>query len=110
MQKPSGIDLSCAWTSTPATGMAWRTLSTELRMACVETHLLFHSLRCVSAGADGVVILQLTRELPAAKRGALLLFVESKLRELLDNGITAYLEAADDRNALRKLRGVTINA
>ena len=82
------------------------------RVACIETALGIKPLiqgivfRCLAAKESGLVILDLGEGYPAAQRGQLLRWAEARLKEALDLGIVVYLEVAQDKNALRKFRGV----
>lgn len=62
----------------------------------------------VDTKADGQIIVSLLDPVPAAKRGTLLLDCEEYLNESICRGLTVWLEAAGDKNPLRKLRGIEI--
>ena len=112
----SGIDLTHAWTETPTVSDEWRHKSALDRLSIINLFIQFLRVNCISTTSDGAITLCFISPFSAAQRGALLLDLERLLQQakISDNcsgkGLTVYLEAAADRNALRKLRGVTINA
>ena len=56
-----------------------------------------------------VVVEELPVSMNASARGIYLLRLEAVLTSKLGRPVTVYLKAADDRNALRKFRGVLIH-
>ena len=68
-----------------------------------------YPLRCVEVRSIGDVTLGLTGKFSAAERGTLLRQAERQLKDRVDAAIVVYLEPVADRNALRKLRGVSVN-
>lgn len=105
-----GIDLTQADTPTPAPSEYWLALGGKLQHDACQGILdgLGHPLDVVSTHRDGSVLLRLRSQMPARERGPLLLRAEYDLRDQIDPGLVLYLEAAQDRNALRKLRGVEV--
>lgn len=104
-----GIDLSHAWTETPSPSLQWQTLNNEQRIDLIRRESQFAPLECLGASADGLITLKLWGEFSAGQRGELLRKMEYALRLHKAPGITVYLEAAADKNALRQLRGVKPN-
>lgn len=59
---------------------------------------------------DGQVIVSLKEQLPADKRGTVLLDIEAFLKETVDQGLAVWLEGLGDKNSLRNLRGIEVKA
>lgn len=101
-----------AWEASPTTGTAWRSSSPESRNAMVGRVLSqdarYAFLEVSRTLDDGSVFLFSDARLTASIRGPLLRCVESLLKEALDPAITVWIEPMDDKNALRRLRGVTL--
>lgn len=66
------------------------------------------ALLIIAAKQDGQVIVGLNEQLPAYKRGTLLLDFEAFLKEAVDPGLVVWLEALGDKNSLRNLRGIEV--
>lgn len=106
----SGINFSDAQISTPATGEEWRTLDlSRQKRLCQELLDQNHcELDVLSTNARGEIVVQFRKIARAAERGAALLDAEEILKKY-HPALTIYLQAKDDKNALRKLRGIVIN-
>ena len=52
------------------------------------------------------VVFKVNKPLPSNVRGLLLLELEEKLKEIIDAGLTVWLEPVGDRSKLRNLRGI----
>lgn len=104
-----GIDIRNAFAPAFTPSLVWRELSETERIAWVGRMVTENpSIRIISAKADGHVVVSITEQLSAAKRGDLFMRVEELCKEMVDTGITIWLEARQDRNALRNLRGVEV--
>ena len=102
-----------SWDS-PTVGDAWRDLSSSDRDAVVLTALrdnprlgIVGRSRCRD---DGQIFLTLNEPLSAADRGVILRAVEAHLKNVVDQGVTVWVEPIGDKNSLRKLRGIEIRS
>lgn len=106
----NGIDFSDAQTPTPTIGEEWHSLDPTLqKKICQECLDKNHcELDVIAANARGEIVVQFRKIAGAAERGTALLDAEEILKKY-HPALTIYLQAKDDRNALRKLRGIVIN-
>lgn len=106
----TGVDLRWAEAETPTPSQYWREAEAQRRQAlCAEILLLAApDLGLWATYPDGRVILELLTPLNAARRGQLLLDVETLLKMQIDHGLTVYLRPVQDRNAARQFRGVQV--
>lgn len=104
----NGINLYYATIPTPIVSEWWRKLDDVDRDRWVRGVIGFWPVRCLSAKPNGVVTLELFTDLSAGDRGEMLRAIEAALKDEVDDGLEVYLQAAVDKNALRKLRGVQI--
>lgn len=106
----NGIDISHAETTTPIPSRDWIDMNSKLQMETCQKLLDSHNceMDVVTTNLRGEVIVQFRQPLNSAERGTALLVAESFLKSY-DPAITIYLEAKDDKNPLRKFRGVVIN-
>lgn len=111
-----GSNLIYANAETLTPGAAWRQLSNEERVALVEKVVANQFgpankiLELVEVKADGQVIVNLLKPVPADKRGTLLLDFEDSLKNSIDLGLVVWLEPLGDRSSLRNLRGIEVKA
>lgn len=96
------------WAESPATGEQWRAMDDATRKMLCHRALFGMPVTVLEARPNGHVIVRLDDDLDAAARGILLRDVERKLKESVDPAMLVYLEPAQDRNALRRLRGVKV--
>lgn len=104
----TGIDLRHAAAPTPTVSVWWRNMDDVDRDRWIRGVIGFWPVRCLSAKPNGVVTLELLTDLNAGDRGEMLRAIEAALKDEIDDGLEVYLQAAVDKNALRKLRGVQI--
>ena len=57
---------------------------------------------------DGFIFFEIISPLNSNVRGELLLNLERNLKSELDKGLTVWISPQDDKNSLRKLRGVEV--
>ena len=57
---------------------------------------------------DGQIVFKIQKSITSSKRGIMLLELESKLKENIDNALTVWLEPVGDKSKLRNLRGIKI--
>lgn len=110
--RKGGIDLSHAGTEMPQVSENWRTASDAERERLVTEALArrFSAswVRLLHAQANGHVLLGLVNPMRASSRGPLLLRVERMLKDDIDGGLEVYLSPLQDRNMLRRLRGMRV--
>lgn len=99
---------SDAWCPTPTPRFQWRRMTNEERLHAAD--IGFNQITVKHASADGQVIVELWDALPASMRGEVLLDYEECLKQAIDPALTVWLEPMGDRNSLRKLRGVEVEA
>jgi len=93
----------------------WRQLSKEHRLLKVASAIdqmtqFSTKVEVVDTGESGEVIVTLRENLAAAERGTTLLDLEEFLKVKVDRGINVWCEPVADKSAIRKLRGVKIEA
>lgn len=89
----------------------WLLASSNTRNDLIDKLLLddrFSCITLVESKDDGQVIVKFNIPLEAHLRGTLLLDFEEKLKELVDVGLTVWLEPLGDKNSLRNLRGIKV--
>ena len=106
----SGIDISHAQTVTPIVSQNWMSMGLKQQMEICQALLDQHNcdMDVINTKPRAEVIVKFRKSLNAAERGTALLDAENILKSC-DSAITIYLEAKDDKNPLRKFRGVVIN-
>ena len=62
----------------------------------------------VAAKSDGQVIVRFHEPMGPGERGTVLLDLEEGLKQVVEPGLTVWLEAMGDRNSLRRLRGIEV--
>lgn len=108
---------SDAFSITPKPLKSWQDKSNESRLDLVREVLTQYPLAAtkemieiVEAKIDGQVIVRLGEPLGPDKRGTVLLDLEEYLKNVVDKGLTIWLEPLGDRNSLRNLRGIEVKA
>lgn len=101
-----------AWDETPTPSAAWTASSSESRSSRVHRALSQDSryafLEVSRTLDDGSVFFFPDTRLAANTRGPTLRAVEVLLKRAVDESLTVWIEPMDDKNALRRLRGVTL--
>ena len=67
----------------------------------------YDTIRAVSAPDNGYIEVKVPDDMPAAARGASLLRIEAELQNVY-GGVYVLVRPMDDRNRLRRLRGITV--
>jgi len=110
------VSLRDAQANTPSPSLPWRQLSDAERLTLVMDTLhtgpaaLDGIVVIAAAKQDGQIIVNLVKSMPASKRGPLLLDLEAFLKEAIDPSLVVWLEPLGDRNSLRNLRGIKVQA
>ena len=110
------INLSYAATSTQLPSESWSKLRVDERLGLIRTALATQSsglganLVVTSTKEDGQVIVSFKEPVGAAMRGSILLDLEQYLKDMIDPGLTVWLEPLGDRNSLRNLRGIEVKS
>ena len=109
------VTIGDPWAETPKPSEHWHNLSSGERTADVEHMLALMAfdgkLSCVRALENGEVTLgYVGKWVPSpAVRGRILMDLEKLLKQSLDTAIVVYLAFKEDRNAIRKFRGVKVD-
>lgn len=83
----------------------------ELIQKAIQRNETFRAaIDVVETGTSGQVIVALVDPLSAAKRGELLLGLEEFLKASVDIGINIWCKPIEDKSAIRKLRGIHVEA
>ena len=108
------INKDDSYKDSPITSNDWRNKSNEDRISVIKnffrTNKLYESFEVANAYENGQVILKIEVNIPANKRGVLLLDLEQELKNNIDLGITLWLEPVGDKSKLRNLRGIEIKS
>jgi hypothetical protein len=97
---------------TPTTGDNWIALDQNKKIDLVMNELRkdqnFKNFHVSEALDNGQIVFVVKETIPSNIRGLLLLDLEKKLKDNIDNGLTVWLEPFGDKSKLRNLRGVKI--
>ena len=97
---------------TPKTKDNWKTLKIPEREKLIEKifkeNSMYSEFDVVKTPDNGQIVIKIERVIPANERGLLLLNLEEKLKEAIDDGLTIWCEPVGDKSKLRKLRGIQI--
>lgn len=104
------VQIGDPYAESPRPSEMWKGLTDEQRLHFVRINTLgkLFPMYFLRAQANGHVIVELRGSPTARERGPLLLSVEAFLRANVEPAILVYLEPMQDRNALRRLRGVKV--
>ena len=107
-----GIDLTHASEPTLTVGDPWKHLTNAERIAKVMTILGPYNdeVDIMNIRSTGQIILSMKHDKTAAERGKWLMECETHLKNLVDRGLTVWLEPKGDKNALRNLRGIEMKS
>lgn len=104
------INKDNSFADAPKTNLNWKQKTEKERISQIEeslkTNILYENFAVVKADKDGQVTLKIEKSIPASERGVLLLDLEEMLKNLVDRGITIWLEPVGDKSKLRNLRGI----
>ena len=96
--------------ATPTTGKNWKNSPEEVRKSLIYEIIKkdqnYDDFEIYQTSDDGEVVFKVNKLLPSNVRGLLLLELEEKLKEIIDEGLTVWLEPVGDRSKLRNLRGI----
>ena len=105
---------NCADIDSPVTQENWRKLSKLERLDLVKKKISennnFQVICPMIAKKNGQVFIKLLNDIPASKRGILILSFERLLKDSIDQGINVWNEPIGDKNSLRNLRGIEIKS
>ena len=89
----------------------WIAASKSARKNLIDTLLLDNKFSCielVETRDDGQIIVRFSIPVEVDLRGTLLLDFEENLKELVDEGLSVWLEPLGDKSSLRNLRGIKV--
>ncbi len=97
---------------TPKTKDNWKNLKNSNREKLIkkilEENTIYSDFKVVETPDNGQIVIRIEKTIPANKRGLILLNLEEKLKETIDEGLTIWCEPVGDKSKLRKLRGIQI--
>jgi hypothetical protein len=106
------IDKKIALANSPLPSKEWKDLDENKKINLIKNVIdqtkLLDQFKVISSDLNGNTILRIENAIPANKRGILLLEIEKKLKEKIDNSIVLWLEPVGDKSKLRNLRGIEI--
>ena len=98
---------------TPETSDEWKKNSIGNRIRLIYEELkknhAYKDFEVISAPDSGQIVLKIEKKIPANERGLFLLNLEERLKSVIDEGITVWLEPVGDKSKLRQLRGIKFN-
>ncbi len=101
-------------TETFTVGDKWKNAKEQDRSKMIsdilKENLAFKDIEVVSVPNNGQIVLKIEKTIPANRRGPMLLDLEEKIKESIDQGITVWCEPVGDKSALRRLRGLEIKS
>ena len=104
------ITKNFAEADTPISSKEWKEKSKKDRIYQIEkvinTNKIVENFEVIEADDNGQVILKIETNIPASKRGVLLLDLEEKLKNSIEKSINLWLEPVGDKSKLRNLRGI----
>ncbi len=99
---------------TPVTSKSWQNSTESCRMKIISEELKkndkYNDFTPVFAPANGQIVLNIEKSIPANIRGLLLLELEQSLKVSIDKGITVWCQSVGDKSKLRNLRGIKFNS
>ena len=105
------INKNFANQDSPTVGLIWKNLSYEVGVNLIQAELdkdkIYEKFLISKIDKDGQVVFKIEHDIPAHKRGVMLLELEEKLKNNVDKGITIWLEPIGDKSKLRNLRGIS---
>jgi len=97
---------------TPTTSESWIKLDQNKRIDLVKNELKknqnLKDFDVHEASDSGQIVFTVKEVIPSNIRGLLLLDLEKRLKDNIDNGLTVWFEPVGDKSKLRNLRGVKI--
>lgn len=93
---------------TPTPSVSWRLMSEDERFAALCSPWTQPPVRWVAAHDNGHVIVELDAGLDTPTRGVLLRGVEDIITQAVDPALRVFCPPTQDKNPLRKLRGVKV--
>ena len=99
---------------TPSTSNSWINLTEDKRFSLIINELKknqdLEDFEVHQASDDGQIVFTVKKTIPSNIRGLLLLDLEEKLKENIDQGLTVWFEPVGDKSKLRNLRGIKIKS
>ena len=97
---------------TPTTSNSWINLTEDKKVDLINNELKknqdLKDFEVHQASNDGQIVFTVKKTIPSNIRGLLLLDLEEKLKENIDQGLTVWFEPVGDKSKLRNLRGIKI--
>jgi len=100
-------------TKTPSPSEKWTKMTSTERFSVIENYLensnYSDTVALERCEDSGYAYFSLTKEMSASERGIYLLDLEVSIKNNIDEAITVWLLPKDDKNKLRKLRGIEVS-
>ena len=110
--QPLGVRIGDPYAESPQVPGAWKALEERHRLKSLRSGLglleMHRGFAVERAGANGHITVSLRKVLRASERGEMLRKYESWLNEHVAPGLKVYVQAQEDKNRLRRLRGVVV--
>ena len=105
-----GIRIGDPWADVPTPGHRWLNSSGTERFALLTAPIseVSHAVRLTAAKDNGEVTLEFSGNLSVGMRGLVLRQIEANLKRLVDPALMVYLRSTEDRNAVRRFRGIEV--
>ena len=98
------------WVDVPNPGQRWLNSTDAERCALLAEPIVAirHGVRLVAAKDNGEVVLEFIGDISLVDRGLVLRQIEANLKRLVDPALMVYLRSTEDRNAVRRFRGIEV--
>ena len=105
-----GVSIGDPWVDVPTPGKWWLNGTDAERRIAVGAALTqgVHGAIVAATQDTGEVVLELIGNIAAGDRGHRLRQIEANLKRLVDPAIVVYLRSTEDRNAVRRFRGIEV--
>jgi hypothetical protein len=107
-----GIDLSHANTATIAPSAGWLSMDAGKQTNAISRFLEdceYSSATLVKFVSPSELVIAIERGMNAAQRGEFLRKLEAEIKQHIDESISLWLTPENDKNSIRKFRGVSID-
>ena len=102
-----------AFDKTPSVKENWKKLNNFQRVELIYKEIKkderLNEFEVFKATNDGQIVFKVNKTIPVNERGMLLLGLEERLKQNIDEGLTVWFEPVGDKSKLRNLRGIKIN-
>tara|TARA_A100001015_G_scaffold320417_1_gene446699 strand:- start:4354 stop:4674 length:321 start_codon:yes stop_codon:yes gene_type:complete len=96
---------------TPVVSNAWSNKGSKKQINLLNEFLIKNDvseIKVVKSDINGFVEIEFIKNIKISERGIFLLNIESKIKQVFDEGLTLWCTPLGDKNSLRNLRGIKI--